>query len=128
VRNCNPLLVIFFIISLIPKETLADGNRLLTYCKAMERYNETGVVDNEFSVGFCLGAINGVRTSVEFTRKLLEESRNTRSLMACIPKNGVTLEQTIRIVLRYLESHPADLHYSEGILIMFALKEAFPCE
>lgn len=50
---------------------------------------------------------------------------NARTI--CNPE-GVTGEQYMLIVEKYLKDHPEELHESAYLLIDIALMEAFPCE
>jgi Rap1a immunity proteins len=43
------------------------------------------------------------------------------------PPDGVTLGQIRKVVLRYLEQHPHELHRPFAMLATFALRESFPC-
>ena len=45
----------------------------------------------------------------------------------CVPAQGIENDQLVRVVKKYLDEHPEDLHQSARILILFALREAFPC-
>ncbi|MGC9323879.1 MAG: Rap1a/Tai family immunity protein [Desulfomonilia bacterium] len=45
----------------------------------------------------------------------------------CLPKEGISDHQTIRIVVKWLEEHPEKLHLNAGKLITEALQDAFPC-
>jgi hypothetical protein len=45
----------------------------------------------------------------------------------CFPK-GVTQGQTINVVLKYLDDHPEELHEPASILILKAVKTAWPCK
>ncbi|ANH96489.1 hypothetical protein A8L59_03560 [Pseudomonas koreensis] len=40
---------------------MADGNKLLDACQAAIRFNDTKEADEEVSIGYCLGLMQGVR-------------------------------------------------------------------
>ena len=42
--------------------------------------------------------------------------------------DGVKREQVVRIVVKYLEDNPKDLHRDEGLLVAAALVAAYPCK
>jgi hypothetical protein len=44
----------------------------------------------------------------------------------CQPK-GVTLGQMQKVVIRYLDQHPDQLHFAFAFLVVRALRESFPC-
>ena len=46
----------------------------------------------------------------------------------CLPSTGIQTEQAVRIVHKYLENHPEDLHLGAQILVFIALRDAFPCK
>ena len=45
----------------------------------------------------------------------------------CIPSTAST-GQHIRVVVKYLNEHPAELHLPEFTLVERALREAYPCQ
>jgi Rap1a immunity proteins len=45
---------------------------------------------------------------------------------ACIP-DGVTVEEAIQVVLKFLQDNPTLLHKPEGYVTAFALSKAYPC-
>jgi hypothetical protein len=44
----------------------------------------------------------------------------------CVPEAGGT-EQMTRVVVKYLENHPEELHYPAILSVLGALVPAFPC-
>ncbi len=42
--------------------------------------------------------------------------------------DSISLDQRIRIVVKYLEDHPEQHHVPVYVLVVAALKEAFPCK
>lgn len=45
---------------------------------------------------------------------------------ACIPQ-GVTIEQSFRMTMKYLNEHPEQLHLLPARAVIAAHEEAFPC-
>ena len=45
----------------------------------------------------------------------------------CFP-DGTTTGQLHRIVVKYLKAHPEETHTPAVVLVMVALREAFPCQ
>lgn len=45
----------------------------------------------------------------------------------CLPLEGISNGQAVRIVLKYLQDHPEELHYEPVILTVNAFRRAFPC-
>jgi hypothetical protein len=46
----------------------------------------------------------------------------------CIPSEGVSGFQMVRIVTKWLEDHPKDLHTSARVQVLMAFRDAFPCK
>ncbi len=82
-----------------------NGNKLKSHCMGA----------NGFSDGFCMGYVIGVADS--------------NSLIICSPggPGGVTQGQYTDIVKKYLNENPAQLHRDADVLVLDALKKAFPC-
>jgi len=66
--------------------------------------------------GFCRGYIAGLSEP----GPLLVAAPN------CPPK-GATYGQDYLIVLKYIHNHPEEMHKETSILVLEALREAFPC-
>lgn len=98
-----------------------DGNQLIKQCtvtvKAMDGVN----VDGYYDVGYCLGLTQGVRQTMLFHNVALPAKYRT-----CFPE-GVTNGQGVRIVLKYLQYHPAELQEPATVLIHRAYNAAYPC-
>lgn len=84
------------------------GNKLVEYCKDDEAY---------FGSGFCYGYVTGIATTLTWAS---EENK------ICTPEN-VTNEQIASIIRKYLKEHPEMLHESADLLVIIALRRAFPC-
>jgi len=46
----------------------------------------------------------------------------------CFPSNNMGKSQLVRVVTKYLQEHPEDLHFLASGLVANALILAFPCE
>lgn len=91
---------------------LSSGNGLLTMCRNFEK--ERGAGQEAYDIGCCHGYITGVADAV-------------KNIVACIP-SGVIYEQIWRVVIKYLQNHPEELHLPPDVLIVKALEKAFPCK
>ncbi|MNO49574.1 hypothetical protein D3C76_399290 [compost metagenome] len=100
-----------------------DGNKLLDYCQAAIRFDDTKKVDEEVSIGYCLGLMQGVRSLIVYTNTGIPIEKQT-----CLPLSGISNGQTARVVVKYLKENPEQLHQDEGILTLLALRHAFPCK
>jgi hypothetical protein len=133
---------------LLPHRTFAlgysalDGNGLLKECRAytnllnLPNAQDTNDPDvlramarGDFANGaHCLGYITGVvddhfncQTNVASSTAAFDPAKHF-----CLP-DGVTPNQTVRVVVKWLEDHPARLHESAVELVLGALRENFPC-
>ena len=102
----------------------ADGNELLQKCPEVVKIMDGKPTDDQFGAGYCIGLIDGVRTTLSAVREI---TGNEAVINTCIPVN-VQNGQAVRVVLVYLRANPAKLHFDEGVLTILALQEAFPCD
>jgi Rap1a immunity proteins len=144
-----PLLVVGFVfVFLVPHSTLAsdystfgDGNDLLKHCKA---YTDLNLLDMRYmsdkdirrasargdpiSGLQCLAYVMGVIDD-RFNLRIDEMAATGAFDPAryfCFP-HGVTPDQAVRVVVKWLGDHPARLHEDAIKLVLDALKENFPC-
>ena len=75
-----------------------------------------------FNSGYCMGRVNGVIVTHGGFREYLPKHKNF-----CMP-NEVTTNQTIKIVVKYLNDNPSELHLPDVFLIQKAIIKAFPCK
>lgn len=124
------LAVVFVRPILADSDSKHDGNEFLEKCGPVVKQVSEIVVpggknptfDQMFNIGFCLGFMRGIIGS-----NGIYESLNKTSLF-CFPESGIEARQALRIIVKYLEDHPQDLHYSESTLAILALQDAFPCK
>jgi len=108
---------------------LADGNELLKQCTSAifsiesEVYKKEG---DEFNTAFCLGIVRGVKDTLGTLSSV--EGVLLPVYRVCFPKKGISVGQAVRIVVKYLNEHPEDLHAYEAILVMKAFYQAYPCK
>lgn len=98
-----------------------DGNQLITQCAIAVKAGEGAPVDRYYDVGYCLGLTQGVRQTMQYQNDELPAKYRT-----CFPE-GITNGQGVRIVLKYLQDHPAELQDHAIFLVHRAYKEAYPC-
>lgn len=77
----------------------------------------SAVTGNDLKEGFD----KGYSYSLGYTHAVISMSN------ACIPQ-GVTLDQGVEIVKKYLRENPEKLHYTANALIEYALLTAYPCQ
>lgn len=92
-----------------------SGTELLSQCKAW--------VDETDPKGMrCDGYVTGI---IDMHQVLVDW--DDLPAMFCMP-HGATNDQVIRVVLKYLETHPEYLHHNPSGLAINAIIKAFPCE
>jgi hypothetical protein len=45
----------------------------------------------------------------------------------CLPADGISNDQAIKVFLKWAREHPEELHKSARVSLLIALKDAFPC-
>jgi hypothetical protein len=76
--------------------------------------NESSAPPNYLNAGLCLGFIDGVFSTVA-------------PIIPLCSYDGATGQQVKDIVVQYLYAHPAERHLQANLLVLRAVKEAFPC-
>jgi len=102
---------------------LADGNKLLLECQDGITSMSGGVAKNTVGIGHCVGVLQATMDTLD----LFHEAGGTPKLV-CVPEGGIPMIQSMRIVVQALEEHPQSLHLNESVLVVSALKNAFPCQ
>ncbi len=107
----------------VSKASRYNGNELLNQCKKAEYGMETSTYNANEPEGIrCIGFVNGIYSTMQVA------AIDPKFLNACFPESGLSTQQAIRIVTKYLNDHPEKLHEPDCILSIMALKDAFPCE
>ena len=103
-----------------------DGNFLLRECK--ETLNDTYQgCEPAVSSMHCLGYIDGLVDMNDIYKSNILKSSS--QALICLPKEKrVTVGELARIVVKYLEDNPGQLHESAAALATVALGKAFPCK
>jgi hypothetical protein len=91
-----------------------DGKQLRDDCKN----SDTGSGYNE---GKCIAFVIGVDAGYQMDRGV-----DGMQSHVCMPE-GVTYGQMVKVVVKYLNDHPEELHHPAALLTLNALIGAFPC-
>jgi hypothetical protein len=75
-----------------------------------------------FDAGLCMGYILGIVDSHSTISTVLHKSQSGY----CIPK-GVTQTQMAKIVAKYGNEHPEELHQAGLVIVVQSFQKAFPC-
>lgn len=79
-------------------------------------------MEETFASLWCVGYVSGVLDAVRIAPQI-----NQGRPLICPPENGITNEQAVRVVVKYLRANPELLHETARIHVMIALGNAFPC-
>jgi len=93
--------------------TYLDGNKLLKACEL-----EDAGISFEYGAN-CSGYIVGVADA--------SQGKSWDGFPYCKPA-AVTRGQLVKIVTKWLNNHPEELHNAAHTLVQVALLNAFPCE
>ena len=100
----------------------ATANYLLSTCKLAILAADPATRPTDFDYqkavdsNYCLGYIQGFK----------EANALTPIPNFCVP-DAVTLGQLIKVVVKYMDEHPEELHLLSGLVVREALQKAFPC-
>lgn len=97
----------------------SDGNVLLTQCHALIRSIDQQSPDI-YEGGRCIGLVEGVTDMLMLYKENLPKK-------FCVP-SSMTYGQGVRIVVKYLQEHPAELNHHDSLLVLLALQDAYPCK
>ena len=115
-RIVGLFVLVFIGYAICAPRDVSSGNWLIASCQLSAKSIEIEhVSDNPFEAfrdGYCSGLVQGIA----------ETSPNV------CPGDHVTNEQTIRVVLKYLQDHPEELNRKSNRLVEEALSKAFPCK
>jgi hypothetical protein len=105
-------------------------------CELYDRYQSAGTDDSveALRLGICLGYFRGVHVTYQLYELLSDRSQATTrtatrraSALVCIPERA-TIEETVRVFLKYMKDHPEKLDEGADLMILEALAGAFPCK
>ena len=103
----------------------SNAELLVRLCKAVENVNINGKtvpLKDAQDVGMCLGFISGVDDLNTMDSDILK----TPIHAWCVP-GGVTTTQLAKVVVKYGNDHPEELHFPAVAVVVGALVGAFPC-
>jgi len=103
-----------------------NGVELLKKCASVLRHIDREEKLSPLSMmdsAFCVGLIQGVSN----TNAFYAADPKFKPYM-CMPEKGVNNEQGARIVVKFLTERPEKLHMNDTLLVIVALRDAFPCE
>ena len=110
-----------------------NGSHLLVDCQSGVKLLNglPGSKEDHEGWAYCAGLVNGVMAKMVIDANSLPPAE-ARIFGICNPNPSdkgmfIPTDQSIRVVLKYLEEHPEKLHELDANLAINALIRAFPC-
>lgn len=130
---CVLLMCVVVVLSGRSQGKAITGNELQEKCTpALHVFDgdDTGAVGPDGDKAwFCLGYVVSSLEAFDAGSVWEVGGQSTVRMYPCFPPDkNVTLDQGLRIIVKYLRAHPERLHASGFLLSLAALKEAFPCK
>ena len=127
-RELIAILVVAMLLSLLPVTSQADagdGNEVLQQCSALVKTADGGnsTSDDLIGTAYCAGLMMGITSTMTVWNTTREKAGMVK--FWCPP--AITGPQAARVVIKYMNEHPADLHQTGAYLAMSALQDAYPC-
>lgn len=117
----KPWIVIALLILFVPLPASAyeKGEELLWACKA----DENNSLKEAFQKMHCIGYVTGMLDGMQLVFGLRPKSK-----LFCPPTGGMSADQQVRIVTKWLEDNPKELHKGARTSVLIAFSQAFPCK
>ena len=99
------------------------GNKLITYCtQGVKFLNDEDLSDvGAMQASACMGYVTALFQKNNFDTDVYQLRQDY-----CIPDH-VTRAQTLRVILKYLNDHPEELHAPAYVVARNSLVVSFPC-
>lgn len=110
-------------------EDRTTGSALLKHCNAalLLADQKSTTVQELVDGQSCNSLVRGVMETMMVWQVITEMNhQDANGEHGCIP-TAVLTNQAIRVVVKYLNDNPAQLHLGDTVLIRVALRNAFPC-
>ncbi|MGI2118179.1 Rap1a/Tai family immunity protein [Shewanella oncorhynchi] len=122
--NTLVITLIFF----ISANAYANGEEFLTKCRTLidspDSLNNDDIIETSMGAGQCAGVISGIRHLNQFYEIHLVDTE--KKPLFCIPKKASN-KQLGKIIIKYIEDHPEQMHENAMNLVVIAFNKAFPC-
>jgi hypothetical protein len=104
-----------------------SGNAFLRLCSAVEQSEKSTPLETIHSVdclAYVQGFTEGMDAEVAWAQGWTQKGEQPQPF--CRPED-VENGQLVRVILKYIRSHPEKAHKGTATLIVEALRQAFPC-
>jgi hypothetical protein len=119
------VICLLFLVSLASSAYASEnGEDLLQKCMAAQKLaNGENVQPIDYLKGmYCVGYLQGFTDMVGMFPPKYKGHK-----LICFPPQGISGDQAIRIVVKWLKGHPGTLHKSARAEVLIALSKDFPC-
>lgn len=107
--------LLFISAGAVAEEDTTTGNFVMPGCRAFIAVNRTYDIESSMLKGIYVGTVTGVWDMGELTNEV------------CAPKVAV-VAQAVRVTTKYVDDNPERLHERFSVLVLHALKTAWPCK
>jgi hypothetical protein len=109
-------------------EDTKNADYLLPYCKLATDQSAISTRDALY-VGQCLGIVEGISQMFELLIQAQAVGTTQLDPLLCVSiPAGITTEQLVDVVVKYGEAFPELTHRPFTVLVMSAMRVAWPCE
>jgi len=100
------------------------GAELLRECSATLKASDGGklTMSETLEATLCLGYVSGFLDAIPVAITTTRARPNI-----CPPEQGITNDQAVRLVVKYLRANPDKLHESGRMSLYIVLAKTFPC-
>lgn len=103
------------------------GRDLLHKCEVITHLQSEQNSTDSLAYGlYCMGYVTGILDLIE-DAQIQSGTPSNEGFHVCLPNTGITNEETTRVVVKWLQDHPAKLHIPAPQAVVAALKLAYPC-
>ncbi|MDB4223911.1 Rap1a/Tai family immunity protein [Granulosicoccus sp.] len=106
--------VVLALATTIGQANFYTGNELAEFC-GTNQADRHDFANQALCSGYVIGVVDTITQLVFYDDKL------------CMP-DGVTVEQLIKVVEKYMVDNPAKMHWPGAYFVEFAMLGAFPCK
>lgn len=115
------LFIVLIFVCIIPSPVLADvvrGEQLLLWLTGQSPSEVEALMDKARSTAYIQGMLD---------LYVVLSHRDPGLKIYCVPNKSISIGQIKDIIVKWLNAHPKRLKEEARILVLYALRDAFPC-
>jgi len=115
---------VFAVVGYLASAKAETGNDIINLCGPMIRglSGDPADIAETLQASHCAGFVAGMNDMATVLMDLFERK------LYCLPREGLELGQILRVFIKWLEEHPADLHGTARTLFIQSMRDNFPCD